>query len=303
MSQYDMEPNEFADARAVGELIIKIASNDADVSQYDANPGKISKHFFITMLILFMFFSLSAHATTFFTRELEIFGMFINDLYCIRTNEDLDDIGNEDQDQDQDKDDPKPIQRYEEKYVDALAKMENKELTPEYVEGLMNNFVMESTPSGNVMMRYNSVKESFEYYSDSIIPNRFLDVVARKFVTMYDCASLYDVEKAESVVNAPTVNVAQELKDPKENKPTSSVFAKFKTYNNGASNKASMSSSSSSQSTVVKKNLPLKEVISSNRYTSCGKMANMMMLKKVDRKIVDKTYGMSFSEFKQLKSL
>ena len=164
--------------------------------------------------------------------------------------------------------------RYEDKYVESYAKMLVVALTPEYTEGLMNNFVMESTPSGNVMMRYNSEKLSFEYYSDNIIPNRYLDVVARKFVCAYNCAVLYEAAKSETVV------VSNTNTNTNTNK---SVFVKLKTYNQ-----------------PKKRCLTAKEVISSNRYTSCGKMANMEMLKKVDRKIVDRTYGMSFSEYKQL---
>jgi len=37
-----------------------------------------------------------------------------------------------------------------------------------------------------------------------------------------------------------------------------------------------------------------------NRYSYEGKMANYSFLKKVDRKVVDKQYSISFSEFKKL---
>jgi len=145
------------------------------------------------------------------------------------------------------------------------------------------------------MMRYNSEKQSFEYYSDNIVPNRFLDVVARKFVCAYNCASLYEVEKIERVVRLEEV--------PK--KVTSSVFAKFKTYNQtkGQTNQINQTNQqrTSTKRSLVANNV-IRNVISSNRYTSCGKMANMVMLKKVDRKMVDKTYGMSFAEYKQLKN-
>ena len=58
----------------------------------------------------------------------------------------------------------------------------------------------------------------------------------------------------------------------------------------------------------IKANLPnvntsaeemlLKE--NANRYTWEGRLANMSILKKVDRKVVDKNYSMSFADFKQL---
>ena len=36
-----------------------------------------------------------------------------------------------------------------------------------------------------------------------------------------------------------------------------------------------------------------------NRYSYEGKLINFNFLKKVDRKVVDKNYGMSFAEFKK----
>jgi hypothetical protein len=38
-----------------------------------------------------------------------------------------------------------------------------------------------------------------------------------------------------------------------------------------------------------------------NRYSYQGKMVNFSFLKKVDRKVVDKTYALSFAEFKKMK--
>ena len=43
----------------------------------------------------------------------------------------------------------------------------------------------------------------------------------------------------------------------------------------------------------------LKE--NANRYTWEGRLSNMSLLKKVDRKIVDKKYAMSFADFKRLR--
>ena len=43
----------------------------------------------------------------------------------------------------------------------------------------------------------------------------------------------------------------------------------------------------------------LKE--NANRYTWEGRLTNMNLLKKVDRKTVDKSYAMSFADFKRLR--
>ena len=37
-----------------------------------------------------------------------------------------------------------------------------------------------------------------------------------------------------------------------------------------------------------------------NRYTYEGKMVNFSFLKKIERKIVDKKYGLSFADFKRM---
>jgi hypothetical protein len=39
-----------------------------------------------------------------------------------------------------------------------------------------------------------------------------------------------------------------------------------------------------------------------NRYSCEGKIINFSFLKKVDRKVVDKRYGISFAEFKRMQS-
>jgi len=231
-----------------------------------------SRSFYIKMMTVFIFFSVSAQMMNWFKavpRNINLMDKFLDELYGHTTDDDelpelLEDLS-------------PIIKRYEEKYADEVECLILAQLSNARLEALSNNYVMENTPNGNVMMRYNLSKGSFEYYSDNIIPNRFLDVVARKFVKTYDCVVLYKslstVQEEEEV--APVASVSNAV-----------VFAKFKTYNNPKA---------STMKNVTKKSMP---VISSNRYTSCGKMANMQMLKKVDRKMVDKSYAMSFAEFK-----
>ena len=50
---------------------------------------------------------------------------------------------------------------------------------------LKNSYVMDNTPLGNVAMCYNHEKGSFDYYSDKIIPYRYLEPVARKYVIFF----------------------------------------------------------------------------------------------------------------------
>ena len=88
------------------------------------------------------------------------------------------------------------------------------------------------------------------------------------------------------------------------------IFAQMKSYNN-SSHEMSKIGKQNVLPPQIKANLPnvntttdpvnmlLKE--NANRYTWEGRLANMNLLKKVDRKVVDKKYAMSFADFKKLK--
>jgi hypothetical protein len=190
------------------------------------------------------------------------------------------------------------------------------------LEGYINNYVLEMTPLGNVYMRYNHSKKSFEYFSNNTIPYRYLEAIGRKYVLTFRCKTLFvDLEEE--------LNKAQEKEKEKEkykerekekqtlemgDKPASkTITAKFKNYNKD--NKIEMSNPSKNRQPSamilppqIKANLPvvnstnenhlLKE--NANRYTWEGRVVNLPILKKVDRKTVDKKYAMSFADFKQM---
>ena len=63
-----------------------------------------------------------------------------------------------------------------------------------------NSVVYESTPKGNVVMRFNIEDEVFEYWSDSKqLVYKELDVVARKYVNLFCCKDVYVDRKAKQV--------------------------------------------------------------------------------------------------------
>jgi hypothetical protein len=89
-----------------------------------------------------------------------------------------------------------------------------------------------------------------------------------------------------------------------------SVFAKLKNYNRDTNFVVPQSSKTSKQAKQLPPPPPstkigqkkeedyiLKE--RSNRYSYEGKLRNFSFLKKVDRKVVDKHYAMSFKEYKE----
>jgi hypothetical protein len=145
-------------------------------------------------------------------------------------------------------DPPKPI-LFEEKYKEEYKKAEDTEISKERLEQLKNSILMERTPLGNVVMYYDNSRETFIYYSDSTIPYRYLEVVARKYVVTNRCKKLYiDMEKELKEAQEKLEKKQKEeerLKLEEENKEKNekegsfststpvkkNVFAKLKNYN------------------------------------------------------------------------
>jgi len=185
-----------------------------------------------------------------------------------------------------------------------------------------NNVIIEKTPIGNVAMFYDSDNETFNYYSDNTIPYRFLEVVARKYVLIYNCIELYidmeyELEKKKLLDIQAKDKKFQEMNDNQtqsQNKDTvkiiekKSVFAKFKSYNKEAgsgrvNNAPPPKNSIPSNNNFKKNNEPciLKE--ESNRYLCKGRFSNFNILQKVDRKKIDKKYALNFADFKKMSEI
>ena len=226
----------------------------------------------------------------------------------------------------------KPLPKYEDKYVDQYKKLEDVELSKEKLDSLKNSILMENTPLGNVVMFYDNSRETFTFYSDSTIPYRYLETIGRKYVVMNNCKRIYvDMEeeikeakeivdrKIEAAIAAKEAAEAAQAESAKESEMTPSVttrsktnvFAKLKTYNtnnikidpkaeSAAAKNTNASASMNANTNTNTKNQANKVVKEkANRYSYEGKLINFKFLKKVDRKVVDKNYGMSFAEFKK----
>ncbi len=218
----------------------------------------------------------------------------------------------------------KKIIIFEEKYKEEYKKTEEVELSQDRLEQLKNSILIERTPVGNVIMYYDSSRETFIYYSDSTIPYRYLEVVARKYVVQNRCKKLYvDMEKElkeaqeklDQKQEEQRIKLEEEKKEKSEKEdltmnvpPKKNVFAKLKNYNRDNSLKSA--GIPTDNKSVSKKVIPqpdkstLSEALllkeNSNRYSYEGKMVNFSFLKKVERKVVDKTYAMKFSDFKKM---
>ena len=190
------------------------------------------------------------------------------------------------------------------------------------LDKLMNCYVMEKTPLGNVLMIYNNSRTTFSYYSDSNIPYRYLEVVARKYVKTFACRPIFvdmdeELKKAEEKWELERIEKEkkeeeerkriEELKSQKQQivEQRKSVFAKFKSYNkDSAATKAMAAPPKNSipnkQLTTEQENEKILLKDNANRYTYEGKLSNFNFLKKVERKVVDKKYALSFADFKKI---
>jgi len=214
------------------------------------------------------------------------------------------------------------------KYQEELVEVISKTLTADEIQlkahdaliehkldQLINSYVLEHTPLGNVYMRFNNSKKSFEYFSNNTIPYRYLETIGRKFVTTYWCKPIFvnideELEKAK-------LKYEEESKQKQQNdgKSFTKTNTNTNTKQNGfkAFNKDIRMAKNREQSNFVlppniQPNLVdvktnndshlLKE--NSNRYTWEGRISCFSPLKQIDKKLVNKSLNLSFSEFKQM---
>ena len=152
---------------------------------------------------------------------------------------------------------------YEDKYLERYKQLPS---TSTSIAPNKNSFVIENTPIGNVVMMYDASKESFVYYSDHIVPFRYLETVSMRYVCVFNCKQVY-VERHEEII---PVNVNQP-------KTTKDIL-------NQARNPI-----------PVKKD---KIEVKMNRYSNAGRFSNFNILQPVARHITDKKQLLKFSDFK-----
>jgi hypothetical protein len=198
-----------------------------------------------------------------------------------------------------------------------INKFAREFILKERLDNLKNCIVMEKTPLGNAIMFYNNSKSSFEYYSDSTLPYRYLEVVARKYILTYKCKQVFvnmeeEIKEAEKKLEEKKKKEEEEKQKEQEEKdsgkpstmtekPAKNVFAKFKNYNKDNSIKVAavpLDRPATAKQTKPQEEKVIKE--RANRYSFEGKLANFNFLKKIDRKVVDKRYAVSFAEFKKM---
>jgi hypothetical protein len=189
------------------------------------------------------------------------------------------------------------------------------------LDKLKNCFIMEYTPLGNILMIYDIERESFKFYSDSTIPYRYLEVAARKYVKQFGCRPIFVDMEEELKLAEEKWDKERNEKDEKEEeerrkkeesiktqKPIEekkNVFAKFKSYNK-ESGTGHVNTGAPPKNSIPNKKLTSQQENEkillkdkANRYTYEGKIVNFSFIKKIDRKVVDKKFNMSFADFKK----
>ena len=215
---------------------------------------------------------------------------------------------------------PPPDVPYQDKYLDKFQQLLpiNESLD---VDALKNSVVVEHTPLGNVAMYYDNKREAFVYYSDSVMPYRFLEVVARKYAITFQCKSVFVVmddeinkakmkieeQKTQKALEQEKIDLAagEEQSSIKDDPKKKNVFATFKNYNKNttkdSSNKPTTGSSTAATANTKKgEDLILKE--NANHYTCDGRFSNFLVLKKVDKTLVDARLKMTFADFKKMQA-
>jgi hypothetical protein len=164
-----------------------------------------------------------------------------------------------------------------------------------------NNYVLEYTPLGNVYMRYSPEKETFEYFSDSTLPYRYLETVARKYVITFFCKPIYiDIEEElkRSTELQKENNIGNSKQPAKPTKETLEIMNKIKSKNTKISLPPQVQANLPSIQNPNSDKVVLKE--RANRYTWEGRLRDFCPLKKIDKKVVDKRLNISFAEFKKM---
>ena len=173
---------------------------------------------------------------------------------------------------------------YEDKYcLDFVKKNDEK-------KNHLKLMVQESTPDGVVFMKWNEENEGFDYWCDNKeIKYLYLEVVARKYCTMFGCPEIYidrgkDIERQEELKKQAEEKANMKEEDKKEEEADSDdeLFAKLK------------------KPEEVKKSIAKKKTqtaaIRSNKYRRVGKISEMVLIQEVKSKEEPKT-KMTFSDW------
>ena len=171
---------------------------------------------------------------------------------------------------------------YEDKYcLDFVNKNDEKKNH----DSLM---VQETTPDGSVFMKYNEENESFDYWCDNKeIKYVYLEVVARKYCTMFGCPEIYidrgkEIQRQKELEKQAEEQAAMNEEDKEEVDSDDELFAKLK------------------KPQEVKKSVEKKKsetaAVRANKYKRIGKISEMVLLKSI-KPVAETKKKMTFSDW------
>ena len=172
-----------------------------------------------------------------------------------------------------------------------------------------NCTVLSNTPKGMVYMRYCKKDEGFEYWADKSIDYKYLETVARKYVTVFSCRELY-IDRF-SLLKEKVQNLKEQIEENKkkaeekkaeekkeeetsEKEESGDVFASFKSYNQSTKDKVQKE-----KTKITKNDIVCDEA---NKYLHRGKLKEANFGKKNEKVAKSTTSSMSFSSWKLWKS-
>lgn len=205
---------------------------------------------------------------------------------------------------------------YEGQYFKQLEEMPDTELSQEELVMIGKNVLIEETPKGIVHMTYNMELETFDYYTDHFVDITYemLDTVARLFAITFHCKKVC-VNYQEEVLKGENKMLSEmefdKLREEKEKlelgqgekgkQKERSVFATFKSYNNGI---GSSLGAVSNGKNINGKNMSKKYYIlteKANRFKFKGKLSDYE--KKYNKPALEeskpKYINISYSEYKK----
>ena len=185
-------------------------------------------------------------------------------------------------------------EKTEEQLNYELKEKANRNMIENKLNQLIDNYIIEYTPVGNVIMRFNNNDKSFEYYSNHSLPYRYLEAIGRKYVLTYQCKNIF-IDMDEEVEKVKKIN---EMKNngEKKNKLMKPPQV-FKPQYMSANKKIDIPQNRSSQSIINPINNVEISVKDSNRYICQGRFGDFKIIKR--EKKTDKN-NISFKKFKAI---
>ena len=184
----------------------------------------------------------------------------------------------------------KPKQLFEDKYSLKIMEYDlsrNNNVTK-------NTSVMENTPNGNVILRYNAEREGFEYWADTKnVKFDYLETVARKFVIMNFCTNLY-IDRHENIKKQQDeFDSSLEKGNPKEEEEE-----KNKKEDESIKDSVFITKKPKKKKKIDRNKIVAKK---SNKYLYIGKINEFEWIRKSEEKRVSKE--VSFASFKAMSKI